>query len=339
MACREFTLWYNPISRAFCVADAMACREFTLWYNTEPNHFFGFFAMACREFTLWYNTSFTGTQEVSLWLVGNSRYDTIKEDLEVLKFRLWLVGNSRYDTMSGVNTAKEALLWLVGNSRYDTIWAVRAKAASSYGLSGIHAMIQSGLANDFARLGYGLSGIHAMIQWAVCGWTGTLAMACREFTLWYNRKCPTGAQTSLWLVGNSRYDTIVQWAFTFFFRYGLSGIHAMIQSHWPNPDIVYSYGLSGIHAMIQSAAFRDHADCAMACREFTLWYNNPTLFFFAKNAMACREFTLWYNNPTLFFFAKNAMACREFTLWYNYGVKPLFWFLLWLVGNSRYDTI
>ena len=59
-----------------------------------------------------------------------------------LKSRLWLVGNSRYDTIANADFDKLAQLWLVGNSRYDTINKQAAEKELGYGLSGIHAMIQ-----------------------------------------------------------------------------------------------------------------------------------------------------------------------------------------------------
>ena len=36
-------------------------------------------------------------------------------------------------------------------------------------------------------------------------------------------------------------------------------------------------------------------------------------------AMACREFSLWYNLENEQPFRDAAMACREFSLWYNLG--------------------
>ena len=42
-----------------------------------------------------------------LWLVGNSRYDTITTQLLSSGNMLWLVGNSRYDTISIVDVLLE----------------------------------------------------------------------------------------------------------------------------------------------------------------------------------------------------------------------------------------
>ena len=140
-----------------------------------------------------------------LWLVGNSRYDTINGTMCYSQCLLWLVGNSRYDTIEPVFPRVKILLWLVGNSRYDTIgesvyltlcgyglsgihamiqsWATRGAGGMCYGLSGIHAMIQYNAPNYTANPCYGLSGIHAMIQYDRRRPRDGTAMACREFTL------------------------------------------------------------------------------------------------------------------------------------------------------------
>ena len=62
---------------------------------------------------------------IALWLVGNSRYDTMVRQSPLVWGRLWLVGNSRYDTMCSLFFLLEQSLWLVGNSRYDTIGSER----------------------------------------------------------------------------------------------------------------------------------------------------------------------------------------------------------------------
>ena len=101
--------------------SAMACREFSLWYNPALMSSPSEKAMACREFSLWYNRSTTIEEAVWLWLVGNSRYGTINSECAAGGPSLWLVGNSRYGTMQVGPLPVERALWLVGNSRYGTI--------------------------------------------------------------------------------------------------------------------------------------------------------------------------------------------------------------------------
>jgi uncharacterized protein YbaR (Trm112 family) len=251
MACREFTLWYNTLTNRQFRRKAMACREFTLWYNIFTIFSFQHYAMACREFTLWYNQVLVNVDESSAMACREFTLWYNLGQWVLYFFSLWLVGNSRYDTMESNHFFWVFWLWLVGNSRYDTIKQNNSNIIWSYGLSGIHAMIQSEPNHFF--------GFFAMACREFTLWYNRRerrvgfgnAMACREFTLWYNAGTTSQVPSSLWLVGNSRYDTMRAHPPLWWICYGLSGIHAMIQ--WLEQLIwaAVCYGLSGIHAMIQ----------------------------------------------------------------------------------------